>query len=63
MGLITRLTPPESLRDEAWRLADKLAELPTDAVAAMKQLLRQGMDLDLPKALELESRLAARLTS
>ena len=63
MGLITRLTRPESLRDEAWRLADKLAELPTDAVAAMKQLLRQGMDLDLPKALELESRLAARLTS
>ena len=63
MGLITRLTPPESLRDEAWRLADKLAELPTDAVTAMKQLLRQGMDLDLPKALELESRLAARLTS
>jgi hypothetical protein len=29
----------------------------------MKQVLRQGMDLDLPKALELERRVTARLTS
>ena len=61
--LVTRLTPPESLRDEAWRLADELAELPAEAVAALKQSLRQGMDLDLPRALELEGRLAARLAS
>jgi len=61
--LVTRLTPPESLRDEAWRLADELAELPAEAVEALKQSLRQGMDLDLPRALELEGRLAARLAS
>ena len=61
--LVTRLTPPESLRDEAWRLADELAELPAEAVAALKQSLRQGMDLDLPRALELEGRLAALLAS
>ncbi len=63
MGLVTRLTTPESLRDEAWRLADSLAELPVEAVAALKQALRQGMDLDLPRALELEGRIAARLAS
>jgi len=61
--LVTRLTPPESLRDEAWRLADELAELPAEAVETLKQSLRQGMDLDLPRALELEGRLAARLAS
>jgi len=63
MGLVTRLAPPESLRDEAWRLADSLAELPVAAVAALKQLLRQGMDLGLPEALDLESRTAAKLAA
>ena len=63
MGLVTRLTTPESLRDEAWQLAASLAEPTIEAVAGMKQLLRQGMDLDLPRALELERRVAARLAS
>jgi len=63
MGLVTRLAAPESLLDEAWQLADSLAGLPVDAVAAMKQALRQGLDLDLPRALELERRLSARLAS
>ena len=63
MGLVTRLVPPESLRDEAWRLAGSLAELPVAAVAALKQLLRQGMDLGLPEALDLESRTAAKLAA
>ena len=63
MGIVTRLSSPESLMEDAWELADELAELPSEAVAAMKQVLRQGMDLDLPKALELERRVAARLTS
>ena len=61
-GLVTRLSSPESLMEDAWELADELAELPSEAVVAMKQVLRQGMDLDLPKALELERRVAARLT-
>jgi len=63
MGLVTRSTAPESLRDEAWQLSEDLAELPVEAVAAMKQALRQGMDLDLPRGLELEQRIAARLPS
>jgi enoyl-CoA hydratase/carnithine racemase len=63
MGLVTRLAAPESLRDEGWRLANELAELPAEAVAAMKRLLRHGMDLDLAQALDLERRVAARLAS
>ena len=62
MGLVTRLSAPQSLRNEARRLAEDLADLPTEAVTAMKGLLRHGMDLDLPQALDLESRIAARLT-
>ena len=61
MGLVTRLAAPESLRDEGWRLANELAELPAKAVAAMKRLLRHGMDLDLAQALDFERRVAARL--
>ncbi len=63
IGLVTRLTPLESLWADASRLAGSLAELPAEAVAALKQSLRQGMDLDLARALELEGRLAARLAS
>ena len=62
MGLVTRLSAPESLRNQARRLAGDLADLPTEAVTAMKGLLRHGMDLDLLQALDLESRIAARLT-
>ena len=63
MGLVTRLAAPESLRDEGWRLANELAKLPAEAVAAMKRLLRHGMDLDLAQALDLERRVATRLAS
>ena len=61
MGLLTRLAPPESLLEEAWRLTDRLAELPAEAAAAMKLVLRLGMDMRLPEALELEARTIARL--
>ena len=61
LGLVTRLAAPESLLNEAWRLAGGLADLPVAATAALKQLLRQGMDLGLPDALDLERRVAARL--
>ena len=63
MGLVTRLTSPESLLKEAWQLADELANLPQGPVTAMNQVLRQGRDLDLPRALELESRITALFTN
>ena len=60
LGLVTRLTEPDSLRHEACELAKRLAEPPTKAMKAMKQILRQGLDLDLVRALELEKRIAAQ---
>ena len=56
---INAITPKRPSR----LLANRLADLPVAPVAALKQLLRQGMDLDLPQALELESRVTARLST
>ena len=61
IGLVTRLTEPDSLRYEACESAKRLAEAPPASMAAMKQVLRQGLDLDLVRALELEKRISARL--
>ncbi|HCP23700.1 MAG: enoyl-CoA hydratase/isomerase family protein [SAR202 cluster bacterium] len=61
MGIVTRVASPDSLRDDAWGLAERLAEIPPDAMAAMKKLLRHGPDMGLAEALELESRTAAQL--
>ena len=61
LGLITRLTEPDYLRREACELAKRLAETPAKAMKAMKQVLRQGSDLDLVRALALEKRIAAQL--
>jgi enoyl-CoA hydratase/carnithine racemase len=63
MGLVTRLAAADLLRDEAWQLANEMAKLPAEAVAGLKELLRNGMDLGLPQALDLESRAAARSAS
>ena len=59
MGLVTRLSPAEQLRDEASRLAAELAEIPSSAAAALKRALREGADMTLDDGLKLESRLAA----
>ena len=61
LRLVTRLTELDSLRDEACELAKLLAETPPESMAAMKQILRQGLDLDLVRALGLEKRISARL--
>ncbi len=59
LGLITRLSPPEQLTDDARQAAAVLAEGPPDAVAALKRTLREGGDMTLEEALQLETRLAA----
>ena len=57
MGLVTRVCPPESLQSEAWQLASSLAEADACAASLLKRALREGADLPLPDALELERRL------
>ena len=58
LGLITRIVPGEELDAAAMNLAMKLAELPDSTGIYIKRAIRQGMDLDLAKGLELEGRLA-----
>ena len=59
MGLITRVVDADELTAAAMDLAQKLASAPRPAMAAAKQALAQGLDLDLERGLELEARLSA----
>ncbi len=59
MGLITRLVDAGDLPAAGMGLAQELASTPRLAMAAVKQALSQGLDLNLEQGLELESRLSA----
>ena len=59
MGLVTRLAPADCLMAEAWQAATSLAEAHSPTVASVKRALREGGDMALGEALELETRLAA----
>jgi enoyl-CoA hydratase/carnithine racemase len=58
MGLVTRLSPPERLRDDAWRAANGLAQAEHGMVAGLKRALREGSNMTLEQGLELETRVA-----
>jgi 2-(1,2-epoxy-1,2-dihydrophenyl)acetyl-CoA isomerase len=57
MGLVSRVSPADSLPADAAALAAELAALPTKAIALTKELLRDASSLSLDDALALESRL------
>ena len=59
MRLITRVEPEPLLQQTAWDLARQLAGLDAFRLAAAKVALRDGVNMPLEPALELESRLAA----
>ena len=59
MGLVSRTASAQDLLGLAWNLAVKLAEIPSGLLAAARAALRDGADLPLDQALELERRLAA----
>ena len=61
-GLINRLAAPANLYQETLALAHRLASLNPHAVKTLKQAINQGSDLPLSQALQLESRLALKLT-
>jgi len=56
MGLVSRVSPADSLLADAAALAAELAALPTKAIALTKELLRDAASLSLEEALALESR-------
>ena len=55
-GLINQVIPDESLQEEAQKLAQKLANGPTDAYAITKKLLLCSFDNSLETQMELEGR-------
>lgn len=63
MRLLTRVTSPQRLLDEAWQLASELARIDCSTVTGLKEALRAGDSLDLAKGLKFEERLATRLLS
>ena len=60
-GLVTRLTPPERLKQDALALARRLASLDVQAVKALKRAINHGSQMPLPQALHLETRLVLSL--
>ncbi len=61
IALAHRVVSRERLYETAMAEAERLASLPSAAVAALKRAVLEGMDVDLPRALRLEARIAARL--
>ncbi len=59
LGLVHRVVPNDRLYPEAEAAARRLAALSPEAVRLAKEALREGLDLPLAAAVELESRLAS----
>ena len=57
LGLVSRLSTHDRVRQDAWHAAAQLANLSPGPVACLKRALREGCDIPLKEALELETRL------
>ena len=63
LGLLSRVVERDGLDSEVEAKARQLLSLDQRCVRAVKEVVRQGMELPLERALELERRLALRLTN
>jgi enoyl-CoA hydratase/carnithine racemase len=61
IGLVGRMVPAENLTESAWAVAKGLAKIPPGKTAAMRSLLRDGLDMTLTDGLRQERRMAAML--
>ncbi len=61
LGLVTRVVPGDQLRDAAGRLAAQMAARDGDRMAEVKAAIREGMDQELDRSMEMESRRAILL--
>jgi 2-(1,2-epoxy-1,2-dihydrophenyl)acetyl-CoA isomerase len=57
LGMVYKVIPSEVFTEEATRLAEHIALMPTKALAMTKELLNSSMSNTLDKQLELESKL------
>jgi 2-(1,2-epoxy-1,2-dihydrophenyl)acetyl-CoA isomerase len=55
LGLVGRIVPGGAAHDEGYAVAERLAQLPTRALAEMKAALHESFDADLPQTLEREA--------
>jgi 2-(1,2-epoxy-1,2-dihydrophenyl)acetyl-CoA isomerase len=55
IGLVNKVVADDSLSDEVWNLADRLATMPTSALGRMKHALYASFEGDLETALEVEA--------
>lgn len=55
IGLVTRVVPDERLEEETLSLAERLASMPTQAIARTKAALHASFESDLEAALEREA--------
>lgn len=56
IGLVNQVVPAEQLEGAVKKLAIRLAKGPTAAIALQKTSLYQGLEMDLPTAIEWEAR-------
>jgi enoyl-CoA hydratase/carnithine racemase len=61
LRLVTRVVPDQQLRNAAWEVTRQLADCDNAVVATAKRALREGANLNLAEALQLEARLASAL--
>ena len=59
--LVSRVAPVDEFDDAVNDVAHRLESLEPSVAAAVKQAARQGMDLPLARALEMESRMALKM--
>ena len=63
MGIVGKLTEPDNLLDEAIRMASGMMKRSPASEAALKRLIRDGMDMSLEDALSYERKLFDELFS
>jgi enoyl-CoA hydratase/carnithine racemase len=63
LGIVSEVVPDEQLQPKCSAVAAEIADLDPVAVRSVKRAVREGLDLPLPRALELELRLANALAA
>lgn len=61
IGLVNAVVPVEGLMDEVYRMAEQIMACAPLAVAAAKESINHGADMDVEDAIELESKLFGKL--
>ena len=56
IGLVQKVTEPESLMEEVMKLAGKISSNGSDALRFIKEVTRKGIQMDFAEASELEAR-------